>query len=183
MTEPEQEWADQPATVEGRLQRLERVMLAIHDQRTEGFRLAESVDRLGLNAGALQEALLQVDRNQQTLTQLGNQLQVVTKSAATKADLEANREQQVATTLDFRKQTLRKIYTTGLLLIIGLLVSAGVLVEYQSTRRQSAIHVCEARNAQNAVLVDILRQFGSEKAISGAARIEELIVDCEDEVK
>ncbi len=54
----------------------------------EGVRLADSVERLGLNANALGEALLQVDRNQQSLSRLGKQLSDVEANVVPRAEVE-----------------------------------------------------------------------------------------------
>ncbi len=71
--------------LEQRVSRLEG-MAAISGP--EGVRLADSVDRLGLNANALGEALLQVDRNQQSLTKLGKQLSDVEATVVPRAEVE-----------------------------------------------------------------------------------------------
>lgn len=64
----------------------EAILIAMQAERIEAERLTDSVDRLGMGATALGEAILQVDRNQQTLTKLGGELREVKSLAATKED-------------------------------------------------------------------------------------------------
>lgn len=178
-----EEWAERQVNFESRLRHVEQLTEEMYSHRDEGTRLAESVDRLGLNATALQETLLQIDRNQQQLTSLGMQLESVEARAATKIDLEANRQEQERNTLDFRKQTLRRIYTTALTLVIVMAIAGGLIAEYQQHQNDAALNVCLKRNEQTLVIIDVLRRSGTDIALDGARRFEELIVDCEKEFK
>lgn len=67
-------------TVEERIKRLEDIAF-------EGDGLTRAVTRLGLNASALGEALLTVDRQQQTLTRLGQELNEVKETTPSKDDV------------------------------------------------------------------------------------------------
>ena len=147
MSEPEQEWQDGPLTVEGRLERLERVMRAIREQRTEGFRLAESVDRLGLNAGALQEALLQVDRNQQTLTKLGKELEE-TKAIVVPREEHAQRDEERSQELAaYRRSVTGKMYAWGVAGLAALLTVGLLLDDLPQPRADQELRVLPGADA------------------------------------
>ena len=185
MSEPEQEWQDQPVTVESRLLRLERVMLAINDQRTEGFRLAESVDRLGLNAGALQEALLQVDRNQQTLTKLGKELEETKAIVVPREEhqrLDQERQQELQT---YRRSLRTRLYGYSLAGVAALIAVGLLLSTYIDHTKQKNFEACVKRNANLEATRDYLvaaRNNSTDPALVNAAErvINDLQpVDCE----
>jgi hypothetical protein len=166
----EQEWADPEPNVENRLQRLERVMLAINDQRTEGFRLAESVDRLGLNAGALQEALLQVDRNQQTLTRLGKELEETKATVVPRAEhqhLDEVRQQELR---EYRQTLKTRLYTWSVAALAGLLVLGVLGANYLNGSAARARAVCEERNVTMQAQRDYLKQVAENSTNPVLAR-------------
>jgi hypothetical protein len=166
------------ASLEGRVGRLERVYTALKDQRTDGVLLADSVDRLGTNANALQEALLQVDRNQQALSQLGTQLADVEREAATKTDLAATKAEQDAQAREFTSATLRRTYLIGLLLLAGLAIAGLVVSEVLRHRTETQISVCNQRNQQTEMIVQVLARNGLAQ---DAERFSDLVINCEKE--
>lgn len=74
--------------LEAHIEVQEEILTAMQAERIEAIRLDESVNRLGLNASALGEALLTVDQNQQILTRLGRELQEVKDTAVTAEQLD-----------------------------------------------------------------------------------------------
>lgn len=133
--------------IEERMVRLEEMMRSWRDSEAAATYLQDSVDRLGLNATALGEALLQVDRNQQALTRLGKELKRVDDASATKEDLEAAAQRQREATIQFRKNTLSRIYTTATVMGIALLVGGAIVVDRQQANMLEEQQKCLATRA------------------------------------
>lgn len=163
-----------PDNIETRLERLEQV-------HSDGYRLADSVDRLGYNASALQEALLQVDRNQQALTRLGGQLDEVVRVTATKGELVSTSREQEEKAKEFRKAALQRTYLIALLLLTAIAVVVAVTTEVLKHRQANEIRVCNQRNQQTELIVEILR--GSDSARKYVDDFQALVIDCEREFR
>lgn len=165
----------------------EQILMAIQAERIEADRLEASVGRLGENTSALSAALLLVDKNQQQLTKLGRQITAVEETSATKVDLVKAAKEQARVTREFRKTTLARIYTTGILLILFLAGGSVAVAQYQQNHRDVAVVTCQDRNEQNQIIIDILEGSvqaapngpGTENIRAGLARFQALIVDCE----
>jgi hypothetical protein len=128
-----------PETLEERVARLEDVAF-------EGDGLTRAVTRLGLNANALGEALLTVDRNQQQLTKLGGELQQVQASAATKDEVHEKAATVAAVEREARR-TLAVVIGTAIAALVAILAYTQFTTkEY----RQNTYNVCQARSAQSA---------------------------------
>lgn len=136
------------ARIEARLSVLESIderLRRLEDVAFEGDGLTRAVTRLGLNADALGEALLTVDRNQRQLAELDHTIQGVERRSASKEDLKKAREEQEQTTLEFRKNTLRRIYSTGIWLALALLVASGAYLQHQVSVEQDTYDKCKTQ--------------------------------------
>lgn len=169
----------------------EQLLVAMQAERIEADRLSDSVTRLGDGASALGEALRAVDKQQQMLTKLGQELKEVEDKSVTKEELVEAKREQAHTTLEFRKRTLQRVYTTGILITLGLVFAGGVFLEYQARNQTEAREICQDRNKQAVIIVDILEGSlqnlppegqnspGVINVRNGIERFEALIVDCE----
>ena len=149
-------------SVEDRLARLEDIAF-------QGDGLERAVNRLGVNATALGDVLLTVDRNQQQLSKLGSELNQVRETTATKTDIAA----QVQRAEGFRKRVLTRITATAILLFLGALG----LVAYQHQRVSAATaqrqQLCAVQSQANTAIQDFVssqktieRQFSSSPALT-----------------
>lgn len=153
-------WTQRPADddLPGRIGRMEVLLDLLRDYRVrEGIRLTDSVERLGFNATALSEALQQVDRNQQTLTKLGKELDatkrvVVPREEHVRREAERRVEQQM-----YRRRAMHRMYSSAVLVvaIVAGLTVAGLA--YLDQTREHAYDVCVANNKANAATSDYLR--------------------------
>lgn len=109
----------EPNNLEDRVSRLEDVAF-------EGDGLTRAVTRLGLNANALGEALLTVDRNQQQLTKLGKELHELDEKSATTQDILHVREER-------RRSLLRFLAGMALFVPIAAYVAINVHEVYRDT--------------------------------------------------
>ena len=151
MTETPEEVMPAKPTIEQRLSAVERILSVIRGQQHDGYRLAESVDRLGLNAGALQEALLQVDRNQQALSQLGRELEETKRVVVPRAEHEGLEEQRRQELRAYRRAILKRIYAYSLL-AAAVLLGIGVLAStYLTGVEKRQYELCVDRNESLAV--------------------------------
>lgn len=130
-----------PESLEERVARLEDVAF-------EGDGLTRAVTRLGLNANALGEALLTVDRNQQQLTKLGGELARVQETTATKEEVEKRHRQQEAELRAYRQNVLGKAYL-AVVLSMAILGFAGLfLANYLDGQRALRYRECLAAQQQ-----------------------------------
>ncbi len=74
--------------IEASLEVQEQILSAMRAEAIEAQRLTDSVDRLGLGANALGDALLQVDRNQQALSQLGREMNEIDRKVVPRSEVE-----------------------------------------------------------------------------------------------
>lgn len=130
----------------------ERILVNLQAELIEANRLNESVERLGEGATSLGEALLAVDKQQQTLTRLGRQLNDVEQQAATKQDLHMTREDVAAETAQLRRKALFRL---GMALAV---VAAVLGYEAITTHRYRMANYesCQARASQNRYFGDYL---------------------------
>jgi hypothetical protein len=178
--------------LEDRVANLERMAREYEAKTVADDRLTLVVERLAEETVGLNAILTKVDEQQQRLTCLGNDLARVEQSSATKNDLSAAAKKQAETTKEFRRDTFRRIYTTGLLVIAALGVGATAFYDYQESRRAALRDLCEARNTQNSVILDMLEgsiadvppnKQGSAETMrikEGIARFESLITNCDE---
>lgn len=134
----------------------EELIRGIHAERIESERLQASVIRLGRGATSLGEALLQVDKNQQTLTKLGAELKQVKDQTATKEELADASKTQHAAAVELRRNALQRVYMTAILVVVIGAVAGLIWYQYQNDQRRAAQDVCEARNGQNGALVKLM---------------------------
>lgn len=169
------------------IQELMRRIDVLEEREGDRGRLAEGVERLAQETGGLNSVLTKVDEQQQALSRLGRDLKRVEKNTVSVDQIEATKKQQEAEALEFRKQTLKRIYTTTAAITVVALLAFGFVIEYQAHQKRNSIQVCEARNEQNRVIVDILEgslenaPSGSRSAQNvreGIERFRSLIVDC-----
>lgn len=178
--------------LEDRVANLERMAREYEAKTVADDRLTLVVQRLADETVGLNAILTKVDEQQQRLTNLGNDLARVEQSSATKDDLTVAAKKQAATSLEFRRDTFRRVYTTGLLVGAVLAVSGAVVYDYQESRRTALRELCEARNTQNSIILDMLegsiadvpshQQESAEtmRIKEGIARFESLITDCDE---
>lgn len=161
MTEP-----DPTLPVDERLRLLEahvgtqeEILAAMQAERIEAERLNDSVVRLGLGASDLGAALLQVDKTQQMLTKLGQDITRVEETTVSKDDMAANERLRLAKEKADRRDRANKITTwvvIGLAVLTLLILTA---LNRQSQReadqreyRQSIFDVCQQRYDQSLKL-------------------------------
>lgn len=109
------------------------------------------------------------------------------EAAATKIDLHEAKKEQARTTLEFRKSTLARIYTTGILMVLFLIIGVGLLYQYQQAHHQAVVNLCLDRNKQNQIIIDILDGFsranptapGTDSVRAGLSNFQSLIIDCD----
>lgn len=127
----------QDETLDERVQRLEDIAF-------EGDGLRRSVDRLGLNANALGEALRTIDRNQQRMTQLGREVEEVQNNAATKKQLAAATAKHQAELRKYRQTVLGRAYAGGIALAGLLAVISLAAVNYVEAQKRADYRQCLA---------------------------------------
>lgn len=155
---------------------LTRRVATLEAEALDRTRLVNGVERLTEETGGLNAILNKVDDQQQRLTNLGRQLTDVQEKAVSKDDLEANKREQARITMEFRKRTLARVYTTALLLILTLLTLGVVAYAYNQSKLDAQRQICLARTEQTTIIVDVL-----ESSIQGSppgerrAAIEEAI--------
>lgn len=155
-------------------------------------RLAEGVERLARETGGLNSVLTKVDEQQQRLMNLVAKVDEVEKKAAKKEDIEAAKAAQEHEALEFRKQTLKRVYLTAGAFVAASLLAFGFVIEYQAHQRRNSISSCEARNEQNLVILNVLRGSlanvpperrnspSADNIERGIDRFEALIIDCKE---
>lgn len=156
---------NQPS-LEERLENLEHVVF-------EGEDLAHAVERLGMNANALGEALLTVDKNQQMLTRLGKQLQDVEQKSATKVDVDQRVRATQAELSRYRKHVVARAYTAAVVVLalffaIGLAIANDV-ADRSRNQYQQCVAGLRQRNAVVAYLTQV-EQYGSVQALRDSAK-------------
>lgn len=118
---------------------LEQRVARLEDVAFEGDGLARAVTRLGLNANALGEAILTVDRNQQRLTRLGQQLEEVEANTVTTQDhaliTQELRDDIVRTATGLSRNLRKRAYIAcGIVLIASM---CGVYYAYWSAAERT----------------------------------------------
>ena len=137
--------------VEERLRRLE-------DMAFEGDGLQRSVTRLGMNANALGEALMQVDRNQQALSKLGRELESVQSEKASKVEVNDAADKTLKELKSYRRKVLQRSYMAGVSML-GVLAILGMLAgAYVESARQQAELNCQRSEARASAVADYLRE-------------------------
>lgn len=101
----------------------EKRLEALERAAEDGGRLVIGVERLSDETAGLNVILNKVDEQQQRLSRLGRDLDRVSKSSATKTDLENARQHAREEEQRYRKGVLARIYVAGIL-ALGM---AGVL--------------------------------------------------------
>lgn len=140
--------ADTPRDLDERLRLLEasmeiqeQILASLHAERIEAERLTESVSRLGDGAAALGQALLRVDRTQQSLTELGTELRAVEARTANKGE--------VATQI---KSARRRLLVVGVALLITALIGATLIFYVRKENARETFANCQ-RSARTAAAV------------------------------
>lgn len=170
--------------LEDRVANLERMACEYEEKMATDDRLTVVVQRLAEETRDLSAILAKVDEQQQKLNEDLNQ---VRESSATKEDLSAAAKKQAATTAEFRRDTFRRILITGFLVSVLLGVSSAVAYDYQEQRRTALRQLCESRNEQNAIVIEMLEgsivdagpNMETTRIRAGIARFEALITDCD----
>lgn len=161
----------QPTLLE-RLENLEQVVF-------EGEDLATAVERLGMNASALGEALLTVDKNQQMLTRLGKQLQDVENRSATKVDVDQRVRATQAELERYRTHVVARAYTAAVIVLalffaIGLAVANDV-ADRSRNQYQQCVAGLRQRNAVVEYLNDVQRYGTVATLRESAGRVVEAL--------
>lgn len=146
-------------SLEARLRQLEAssqiqedILVAMQAERIEAERLNEQISGLREGVLALGDALLQVDKTQQQLTQLGQQLTEVEESSVSKAELERAEKLRARKALEFRKKALARITSTSILLGLALLAGLVFFLEYGARQDEEAQQVCLGRQFASATV-------------------------------
>lgn len=159
-------------TLEERVATMERILTALRGQQRDGVRLAESVDRLGLNAGALQEALLQVDRNQQALTRLGQELEDTKAKIIPRAEHDDRERERSRELIAYRRQLVHKIWAYSAAALVSLLAIGGATAVYVDHLKERNIQVCTEQNmvaqAQNDYLAEVVNSSTNPVLVKAA---------------
>lgn len=122
----------------------------IRAELIEAERLTNSVDRLGLGASALGDALLQVDKQQQVLTRLGQDLKRVegkTEDAASK--------DEVSTQIRRMDAVRHRILYPAIVSVAVVALGFGFFIS------QAAYESCERRQHGTRVVAEVLGTFES----------------------
>lgn len=173
MADQDEEWANrgaEPSSVEGRLDRLERIAEYLHEARQEASTLAVSVDTLADATNALREMLAVIETQQRQLENLDTRV--------TSTEL---------STQDFHERAMERAYTLAAIITVAVMLLAGGLYAYERSRTANDIERCLARNAQSEISIDVFRSVAAggdpddprmAAILDGARRYEELLVDC-----
>lgn len=147
----------------GVMEELELRLRRLEDIAFEGDGLTRAVTRLGVNATALGEALITVDRNQQRLTRLGQQLEEIESNTATKAAVEATEKRGAVALKSYRKQQVGRIYAIAI--SVFALVCAVVLgtVQFSEAYKHQIYEVCVQRGQQ----ADLVRSYLQAHKVPG----------------
>lgn len=133
---------------------LEQRVARLEDVAFEGDGLARAVTRLGLNANALGEAILTVDRNQQRLTRLGQQLEKVEANTVTTQDHEIItqelRDDIVRSATSLSRNLRKRAYIACVLVLIASM--CGVYYAYWSAAERTH-NECTTRVANSKAAV------------------------------
>lgn len=142
--------------VDDRLRRLEDIAF-------EGDGLTRAVTRLGMNANALGEALLTVDKNQQQLTKLGRELKEVRRNAVSDFEVQA--------TVRAEKKLERRKLILGVIFPVVLVLSSLLFA-----LSEAAHDACEKRQRATQAVIDTLVTFRNpntaDKIDAGVDRLE-----------
>lgn len=144
------------------------ILTQIQAELIESDRLLDSVGRLGAGAGALADALIKVDMQQQMLSRLGRQLDEVQANSTTAEEVEAKVKHAKRLATDetaeatARARAERRRLARRLIAVIGISVTAlGSLLAYTINANY---HTC----MQRQLAVDIQARFYAD--VRGLAR-------------
>lgn len=150
----------------------EQELVAIRAERIEADRLEQSVNRLGDGASALGEALLAVDRTQQRLTRLGQEVEHVASKAATKDEVAEEKRASIRALQAQRKEYATKLVSVGILfgvaLLVAALVTANVISDNRRASRAAQVRACQGANTT----VEAVNSFLD--AVAQAATVPEI---------
>lgn len=145
---------DHSLDTEGRLRLLEasvetqeEILAAIQAERIEAERLNDSVTRLGMGASDLGAALLQVDKTQQMLTKLGQDISRVEAESVTEEQVAEKVRLARQELLNYRKNQVAKAYGWGVGVLTMFLVFAVVAAGYVQHQRRQEHENCLSRAA------------------------------------
>lgn len=177
-TDPEQlSIPERLKLVEASLEVQGEILISIQAELIESERLTESIGRLGEGAGSLSAALLQVDRQQQTLTRLGRELQTVKDESITGKDVE-EKVTAAKELVEARQRTVRKKLMRGL---VGVLVLAAIIafasVQYLQAEKTRRIANCERNAATNAAVVKFLNTVAGNSQVPKIKQSAQDVID------
>lgn len=142
------------ADLETRLRRLEQLAF-------EGDSLSGEVTRLQASVATLGEVLLQVDRQQQTLTRLGQDLEKVEKSTVPRQELEVREDKVRMELRAYRKRLLGRVYAAGVTavaLVLGLVLGGLNYAEGLTDFRIETYALCMERQKNAEAINEFLDQ-------------------------
>lgn len=138
-------------------QELERRLALLEDLAFDSFGLQSSVDRLGLNAAALGEALLQVDRHQQQLTQFGHKLRSVESHSVSDIEVHAITQAEARRVKHERRQSMAIVIFPVVLVLLALMYGVD----------RASHSSCENRHLATKANIKVLEGF-----LSGDAAVD-----------
>lgn len=159
---------------DARIERLEHAAKYLTEARAEDQRLIASVDRLGASSEALNEALGIVGRQQEQIVRAEARIEEVAVVSTAEVALRVNEQKERAE--EFRARITKLVVGP-----LGLVALALVAVLFYVSEVDRRFHeVCERRNRQVEVLIDVLEPFtDADPAVpQGMAELERLRVDC-----
>jgi len=177
--------------MEDRVTSLERFAEAVTIRQDGEDQLQEGVSRLSDETSALTLLLTKVDSQQQQLSAIDRRTELVEETAVSRDELINAHDEQEQLALDFRKQTLKRIYLTGMSIGLILFTGIGTFLWVDDKNTKATYKLCMERNEEGDILHDIL--VGLTKDVppeaqqredimvirEGIQRLEDKIVDCE----
>lgn len=129
------------------------ILTSIQAELIESDRLSSSVERLGDGASELGAALLQVDRNQQALTRLGQQLEGVQEQAATKDEIDEAKKIADDRFRRYHRRVTARARVAAVLGLAAIGTLGGILWHTVDRQNELDAEACQrAKGTRNAVV-------------------------------
>lgn len=84
-------------------------------------------------------------------------VETLVDTAATKTELHASKKEQEQVTLDFRKATLQRIYTTGILMVLGLALLVGGYIQHETSLSNTRAKECLGQQYSTRIIAQFVR--------------------------
>lgn len=127
-----------------------------------GNNLKRSVDRLGDGASALSEALIKVDRQQQTLTRLSHTVKDVENKLIPRDEQERKEREMRDEATILRRETVKRVVLVTTAFLVTLAIIGAFSVNYVKQRNHEAVRACRESNHARQSVRDFLQAVASE---------------------